>query len=72
MNPLIIMCLRYLYSTVLKSYDNYQLNLIFLYNLQRQHTFYSCNHGTGNQVGILESIEGTGSHLGTNKEFGKP
>ena len=23
------LCLRYLYSTVLKSYDNYQLNLIF-------------------------------------------
>ena len=48
------------------SYDNCQLNLFFfLYNLQ------NCNHGTGNRVGILESIEGTGSHLGANTEIGK-
>ena len=48
------------------SYDNGQLNLFFFCIIYK-----NCNHGTGNRVGILESIEGTGSHLGANTEIGK-
>ena len=48
------------------SYDNCQLNLFFFCIIYK-----NCNHGTGNRVGILESVEGTGSHLGANTEIGK-
>ena len=46
------------------SYDNCQLNFLCI-------IYKKCNHGTGNRVGILESIESTGSHLGANTEIGK-